>query len=174
MPDPQLSNHDSDHGLTIHPILGLSSVLTVGAIYSAPIQQLSKVGWKTRRPQRPLTPLPLSQYHTNGNYNDKGVPAPSAHSHPEKSHGLTLNDDADDEYADDKDADDDDAELVAQRPNKMLLHAITAPEPFGKALFRGLLSVTFSYDPIGMGVPFIALAVYAGLHRIKAHVHHGP
>uniref|UniRef100_A0A7S3BE63 Dymeclin n=1 Tax=Haptolina ericina TaxID=156174 RepID=A0A7S3BE63_9EUKA len=36
----------------------------------------------------------------------------------------------------------------------MLLSAIAAPEPYGKALFRALLSVIFSYDPIGWGLPY--------------------
>ena len=38
---------------------------------------------------------------------------------------------------------------LANSPNRMLLCAVAAPEPYGKALFRALLSVVFSYDPIG-------------------------
>eukprot|EP00966_Prymnesium_polylepis_P306151 7074726-Prymnesium_polylepis.1 len=43
---------------------------------------------------------------------------------------------------------------LGDAPNRMLLAAVSAPEPYGKALFRALLSVTFSYDPVGWGVPY--------------------
>ena len=39
-------------------------------------------------------------------------------------------------------------------PNRLLCDAINAPDPHGKALFRGLLSVIFSYEPTGWGIPF--------------------
>lgn len=38
--------------------------------------------------------------------------------------------------------------------NRMLDKVMGAPDPFGKGLFRALLSVVFSYDPVGMGLPF--------------------
>ena len=43
---------------------------------------------------------------------------------------------------------------LEQIPNRMLVAAVGAPDPHGKALFRALVSVIFSYDPVGWGIPY--------------------
>ena len=46
------------------------------------------------------------------------------------------------------------AEALTDKPNRLLLAATMAPDPYGKAIFRALVSVLFSYDPVGWGIPY--------------------
>jgi len=60
-------------------------------------------------------------------------------------------------------------QALGNSPNRMLLATVNAPQPYVKALFRALFSVIFSYDPVGLGIPY-AHSLVPDSHYTIMHV----
>ena len=58
---------------------------------------------------------------------------------------------------------------LSESPHPLVLATVNSPLPHLKALFRALLSVIFSYDPVGWGIPY-AGAVLPDSHFSTLHV----
>ena len=58
---------------------------------------------------------------------------------------------------------------LSEAPHPLVLATVNSPLPHLKALFRALLSVIFSYDPVGWGIPY-AGAVLPDSHFSTLHV----
>ena len=59
---------------------------------------------------------------------------------------------------------------LGRAPNWLLLGAVHTSDSQAKALFRALLCVVFSYDPVGWGVPYAHSLVHDTHNQVRLRV----